>query len=352
MDRNTVRVLEFDGGGVRGYLSLKYFQAFLAMWGINPNEIWKYFDVIAGTSIGAIQALSYAFGKSPDEIEPFFLEKSKRIFTTRSVPIGCDTGNDSNTPNALQKGILILQNDPFYKSPCAVGEAGPQDTGSNFGSNILHQTLVDNFGDSLMSSLKTKVIIPAYEKDTDKYVVFSNYPNSTFFIGENEKIVNVARATSAAPVYLPKHGFNGHDYADGGMYWNNPTNAALSLAMKMKPRANRACVLSIGTGLGARGFQNDVKSNTDTSTISDIFSLFDIASVGGQESVDFDLKLRSSGTLERLYYHRWQPKLDSSFNTELDNSKPEFLEYMAKTAKDQFAANIAPITKFIAHLEA
>lgn len=212
MDRRTIRILSLDGGGVRGYLSLKFLQRFVQQWGIAGNELWKYFDVIAGTSIGGIQALGYAYGKSPDELEPFFLEKAKRIFTIRSVPIGCDADSDSNRPNMLQKIALIVLNDPFYLSAC------PPDAGnSNYGSNILQQVLVDNFGSDTMGTLKTKAVIPAYEKDTSKYVVFSNYSGPSF-IGQNEAIVNVARATSAAPVYLPKHSFNGHDYIDGGVY--------------------------------------------------------------------------------------------------------------------------------------
>jgi patatin-like phospholipase/acyl hydrolase len=63
MDINTIRALEFDGGGVRGYLSLKFFQRFVQQWGINPNELWKYWNVISGTSIGGIMALFIAFGK-------------------------------------------------------------------------------------------------------------------------------------------------------------------------------------------------------------------------------------------------------------------------------------------------
>lgn len=349
MDRNTVRVLCLDGGGVRGYLSLKYLQKFIQKWGINGNELWKYFDVIGGTSIGGIQALGYAYGKSPDDLETFFVDKSKRIFTIRTVTelLGCDANTDGNRPNVAQKVALILDSAAFYESHC------PADDGnSNYGTNILQQVLVENFGTDDMGKLKTHVIIPSYEKDSKKYVLFSNYNDERFFLGKGEQIVNVARATSAAPVYLPKHSFSGHDYIDGGIYLNNPTNLCLTLAMKMKPRANRACVLSIGTGLGEQGFQNNTSTDEDSSTVSDIFGLFGTASTGAQESVDFDLKLRSSGTLERLFYHRFQPKLDPNKNTELDNSDESFLRYMRTIAEDGFNDNLNSVEQFIAHLEA
>ena len=208
MDINTVRVLSLDGGGVRGYLSLKFLQRFIQQWGINPNELWKYFDVITGTSIGGIQALGYAYGKSPDELENFFLQEAKRIFTIRTVPVGCNTDSDSNRPNLAQKVALILTSDPFYKSACA-----PDAGNSNYGDNILQQTLVNIFSTDTLQSLKTKVLIPAYEKDTSKYTIFSNYVDS-MLVGSNDQIVDVARATSAAPVYLPKYSFNSHNYIE------------------------------------------------------------------------------------------------------------------------------------------
>lgn len=344
MNNNTIRVLSLDGGGVRGYLSLKFLQRFIQQWGINPNELWKYFDVIAGTSIGGIQALGYAYGKSPDELESFFLEKSKRIFTIRSVPIGCDANSDSNRPNLLQKIGLIVLNDPFYQSACA-----PDAGNSNYGSNILHQTLVDTFGTDTLQNLKTNILIPSYEKDTSKYVIFSNYVDS-MFMGSNEQIVNVARATSAAPVYLPKHSFNGHNYADGGVYQNNPAEIALSLAKTIKPQATRACVLSLGTGIGEMGFHGDVSNDSSASAIGDMFSLFDVASTGGQESIDFNLKLRSRRTLERLYYYRFQPMLDPNLNTELDNSDVSFLNYLGNTANQYYNDRQDDITNFIGHL--
>ena len=347
-DSNTLRILSLDGGGVRGYLSLKFLQRFIQQWGVDGSELWKYFDVIAGTSIGGIQALGYAHGLSPELLEPFFLEKSKRIFTIRTVPTGCDANTDSNRPNTLQKIALITLNDPFYKSACA-----PDAGNSNYGDNILEQTLVDNFGTNTLSNLKTTVLIPSYEKDTSRYLFFSNH-NDPMFKGSTESIVNVARATSAAPVYLPKYSFNNHEYIDGGIYQNNPADIALSLGKAMKPNANRFCVLSLGTGIGKMGFNTPTTEQlgSSDSAIADIFALFDIASTGGQESVDFNLRLKSRRTLEQLYYYIFQPMLDPYINTELDNSDVSFLNYMADTANLVFNTDNENITNFLGHLTA
>ena len=37
-DRNTLRILSLDGGGMRGYLSAIFFKLFVQQWGINANE--------------------------------------------------------------------------------------------------------------------------------------------------------------------------------------------------------------------------------------------------------------------------------------------------------------------------
>lgn len=359
MDSNTVRVLSLDGGGVRGYLSLKWLQRFIRQWGVAGSDLWKYFDVIAGTSIGGITALGYAYGKSPDELEPFFVDEAKRLFTIRTaaeLALGqCNANTDSNRPSLTQK-IIILLGDAVYDRDAFYYPACPLETGgtSNYGSNVLQSVLEGQFGSDTMQELKTKALIPGYELDTTKYVLFSNY-NDVLFQGQNESLVNVARATSAAPAYLPSWSFNNHTYLDGGVYQNNPAELALTLAKAAKPTANRSCVLSIGTGIGEMVFYKPSSELlTDSqNAISTIFSLFNVATTGGQESVDFNLKMRSSRTLEQLYYYRFQPTLDQeNQNTELDNSDVSFLQYMENLANTEFNADIDNITTFLGHLTA
>jgi len=51
-DPNTLRILSLDGGGMKGLYSATFMKNFVQLWGIDPYEIWKYFDVITGTSVG------------------------------------------------------------------------------------------------------------------------------------------------------------------------------------------------------------------------------------------------------------------------------------------------------------
>lgn len=208
---------------------------------------------MCGTSIGGILACGYAYGKTPDELEAFFLEKAKRIFTIRTAAELLSgshyAATDSNRPTALQKTTLIGLNDSFYASSYE---------DSNYGSNVLHQTLVDNFGASTLANLKTYVAIPAFEKDMSRYVVFSNFDDPQFFTGKTESIVDVCRATSAAPIYLPHYTFNGRNYIDGGIYANDPVLAAINIGMTVKPNAKRIVIVDASTGIGNMGFDGSV----------------------------------------------------------------------------------------------
>lgn len=355
MDCNTVRVLSLDGGGIRGYLSLKWLQRFISQWGVNGNELWKYFDVICGTSIGGIAALSYAYGKSPDELEPFFTERGEKLFTVRSadeVLLGsCTTTTENNRQNLVEKIADVIANEPFYEPHCPWYSIPPGD--SNYGVNVLHDILVENFANKTMQDLKTKVLIPSYEEDTETFKLFSNYQNSSFS-GQNEQIINIAHATSAAPIYFPSITFNNHDYIDGGIFQNNPSELGLSLGQSIKKGSNRFCVLSLGTGIGNMGFDAVARTTlTDTnSAITRLVKLADQAMTGGQESVHRNLQYRANNTLENLYYYRFQPMLDPNQNTDLDNADPEFLQYMLDTANQYYDDDIANITTFLGHLTA
>ncbi len=212
------------------------------------------------------------------------------------------------------------------------------------------------------------MIIPSYQSDNSKYILFSNlnYPD---FIGQNELISNVALATSAAPLYLPALNLNGHTDIDGGIYQNNPASFGRSLAQIVKPTATRTCILSLGTGIGEMGFDPGNPSMTDPrvnpeilklqvtmpqffDSISTLFSLLDIAVTGAQESVAKALYLESTYTLNPIYYYRFQPQLDPKLNTELDNTDPAILTYYQNTANQWYNNDIDNISTFLGHLTA
>lgn len=75
------RILALDGGGLRGTFTA----AVLAKWDDmlkagGGNGIISHFDLVAGTSTGAILAIGLALGLNPKEILAFYEEKGPQIF--------------------------------------------------------------------------------------------------------------------------------------------------------------------------------------------------------------------------------------------------------------------------------
>ena len=347
MDRNTIRIFSFCGGGSKGYGSNRFMQKFLHQWGIAQADFWKYADVMCGTSIGGILACGYAYGKTPDEMESFFLNDAKRVFTIRTtadVASGShNASEDSNRPNAVQKIGLIATNDPFYKSAYE---------DSNYGSNILQQTLVENFGTNTLANLKTYITIPSFEQDMSRYVVFSNFDDPAYFIGKTESIVNVCRATSAAPIYLPAHTFNGHDYIDGGVYANDPILAAVNVGMSVKPNANRIVIIDVGTGIGNMSFDGSDSQTGTAHAVEVLFSIMNIAMTGAEEWSRYYLDYLSSRLAKDVYYYKFQPKFPPDFPNELDNSTADWFTQLANLVDTHYANESENISSILAHLTA
>lgn len=352
MDTNTLRIFSFCGGGTKGYGSNRFMQKFLHQWGIPQTDFWKYVDVMCGTSIGSILASGYSFEKTPDDMESFFTTYAKRIFTIRTaadVASGShNASEDSNRPNVVQKLGLIATDDPFYKSSFE---------DSNYGSNILQQVLVDNFGSNTLANLKTPVVIPSFEEDMKRYVVFSNFNDPAYFIGRNETIVNVCRASSAAPVYLPAHEFNGHFYSDGGVYANDAILAAINLGLTVKPNATRIVIVDVGTGIGNMSFDGSGTETGISHAAVRLFGIMNVAMTGAEEWSRYILDYianRTSNLTNRAvidaYYYKFQPKFPEDFPNELDNSTPAWFSQLANLIDTHYVNESDKISSILARL--
>ena len=79
------KILSLDGGGIRGALTLGYLKKIedilKAKHPENKNfRMSDYFDLIGGTSTGAIIASLLALGKTVDEITELYMDLGNKIF--------------------------------------------------------------------------------------------------------------------------------------------------------------------------------------------------------------------------------------------------------------------------------
>lgn len=363
--RDTTRTLGVDGGGGKIVFSVRWLKLFVNLWGIPPAEIYKYFDVICGTSAGGIVALGLAYGLSIDEIEEFILENLKWVFTIRSavdVVLGSDDASfPSNRPYFVQKLHIWSQNDQSYR---AVSEA------SNYGHARLRQALTSIFGNSTLQNLQTAVIVPAYNLTKKKSVLFSNL-NYSQLIGQNESIVNVALATAAAPTYLPPVQFPAgvmpfiaptDQIIDGGLYRNNPSPIGLVYSKVIRKSPPRDWLCSVGTGMeNPEPFEENDPNEPPPdplpfqNVLESILTYFNAAI----ESSSDDLFLQVASTLlprsslkgnlfSGLFYHRAQPDLVTTLNTDLDNSDANFVTYLQTLAQELINNDSNALSTFIA----
>ena len=214
-----VRVLALSGGGYRGLFTAQVLACIEKETG---KPITEYFDLITGTSIGGVIAFGLAAGKRPEEFIDLFKDKGNAIFPGRK--------------NTLSRKIFKIRGffRPLYKS------------------NGLKKALEDLFKDTKLKELNHAFAMVPCTNILDGQPKFFKTPHSKDLKNDGElKVVDVALATSAAPVYFPSHKIEDTDgiYIDGGIVGNAPGVFGYVEAMSRLGAKNPedVSVLSIGT---------------------------------------------------------------------------------------------------------
>jgi patatin-like phospholipase/acyl hydrolase len=214
------RILTFDGGGIRGLVTL----ALLKRLEAEVPTLLGNADLLAGTSTGGIIALGLAAGKSVEDLTALYKNNGGQIF------------DDSFLRDIRDAGGLI---------------------GAKYDPESLEKLLRGVFAARTLKDLSKRVLIPSFsldDRDADPTKrtwspkFFHNFPGADS--DGDEPVVEVALDTSAAPTYFPSHG----TYIDGGVVANNPSLAALAQTQDTRntdpaPALNDIFVLSLGTGI-------------------------------------------------------------------------------------------------------
>ncbi len=239
------RVLALDGGGVRGAMSVAVLERIEALLrarhgGRSDFRLCDYFDLIGGTSTGAIIAGALAAKRlSAAEIKDFYFTMGPEVFKK----------------SMLRQGL----------------------TRAVFDSNRLKSRLQEVFGELTLgdASVATGLAVVTKRVDTDSVWVLHNHPEGRYFddpppgipkkdryIGNRHyPIVNIVRASTAAPhffkperIEVVKGEVEGL-FMDGGVTpHNNPAFQLLMLAglrnysFNWTLNADNLLMISIGTG--------------------------------------------------------------------------------------------------------
>ncbi len=206
-------VLTLDGGGVRGYLSAMILANLEALLNRADNKdiaIGQRFDLIAGTSTGGIIACALSVGVSAKEIVSFYETLVNDVFTP------------------VSEGVF----EPKYST------------------EVLRTKLEEILGDATLATVTTDLCITGVDVQNSA----ARFHKSGYFERNHtrldEKLVDIALATSAAPSYFSLvDTVHSHHLCDGGMVANNPSLVALIDAMKLTENdLKNIALISIGTG--------------------------------------------------------------------------------------------------------
>ena len=242
-DRTPKRILALDGGGLRGILSLGLLQkiedTLRERHGSGDDfRLSHYFDLIAGTSTGAIIAATLAMGWSVAAIRRKYMSLGETVFTRSLLRHGVLRAK-------YDEESLIAELKKVYGAKTLLG--GPE--------------------------LQTGLLVMTKRLDTGSPWPISNNPRGKYFVARPNGVVGaqdyplwqVVRASTAAPAYFDAESITiarasgSKPYAgvfvDGGVSpFNNPALMAVMYAtldgyrLNWSTGADRLLVVSIGTG--------------------------------------------------------------------------------------------------------
>ncbi len=238
------RILSLDGGGLRGILSIALLQKIENLLrnrhGGGPDfRLCHYFDLIAGTSTGAIIAAALAKGWSVEQIREQYEVLGENVFEK----------------SLLRKGFLRAKYDEIKLISELKNVYGEETT---LGS----------------PELETGLLVMTKRLDTGSPWPISNNPKGKYYSDGNDGSIGncdyplwqVVRASTAAPAYFdpesicivekpgykPQYGM----FVDGGVSpFNNPALQAVMYATMEGYRigwptgADQIFLVSIGTGI-------------------------------------------------------------------------------------------------------
>jgi len=252
-DSHEFRILSIDGGGVKGVFPA----AFLAELERSLSEpIHRYFDLIAGTSTGAIIALGLGLGLSAAQITNFYQKHGAQIFP----------GRVWSAPNRCFRWFF----------------------GSKYSAQPLSTALKEAFKESTIGDSKVRLLIPSFNVNNGEIHIYKTRHHERFRMDARVSMVDVALATTAAPTYFPAHrGAGGALYIDGGLWANNPVgNAVVEAISWLGKKSENISVLSLGCTQFPSSF---VRSKGATSWARDAIEVALRGQSGGSLGIAYSL---------------------------------------------------------------
>ena len=294
------RILAIDGGGIRGLYAATFLSEIEKMLEI---QISDYFELICGTSTGAIISAALACGIPAETIKDLYIKEGAAIFRKRNVV-------------------------PFIKS--------------HYGSEKLYSCLKKQFKNISMGEVKTNLLITSFNITTGLPVIFKSVEHKDYYMDRKRSVVDCIMCSTAAPTYFDPYFMDGCYYVDGGVGANNPALVGYTEALgsRLGWKKEEVYVLSIGTLNEA--MQSKAKKHVGYKDVQQIISWF--MNAESQYSSNITRLL-----LDNDHYLRINRTITDNF-LKMDNPSSENLEYMRGVGVEDAKKYISVINDvFIRH---
>lgn len=217
---HSAAILALTGGGMMARFSthiLEHLQQLRnnATGRNNTNSpLRECFDIMAGTSAGALCVAGLVVGRSPEELSRLFDERGPLIFPSRKFGELRHLLTAKYNPRALHDAVAFALNG----------------------------------NDPLLGDIEPIVAFPAFDETEGIPVVLTNAEPGHAQVRLSDAVL----ASAAAPTYFPAHriaALRNHRFIDGGVYSNAPDLAAITIALSSWPdlTTENIHLISVGT---------------------------------------------------------------------------------------------------------
>jgi predicted acylesterase/phospholipase RssA len=231
-----LRILTLDGGGSRGVAAVELLRALNE--GLKPLALSDVFDVVAGTSTGAIVSCAHFLcGYTLDDVSRFYIDMAGQVFkdpvsTTSLLTTAPDFARYHQTERTYMQLLEHSETQcPTMKQMRDQSEGRPSDGLTLMDAGLINHAPAIMVLSTLVSATPPRTFLfRSYVPPSDS----AGCSGSAYIGTHDARISEACRASTAAPSYFTryKHSSAG-THVDGGVLANNPVAIALNETLSL-----------------------------------------------------------------------------------------------------------------------
>lgn len=322
--QDSFHILALSGGGYKGLFTAQIVHLIEEKTG---QPFGSHFDLICGTSIGGILALALATREIAASVLVEMLQQHGAEVFTPMRP------HRLNFPARwLMKRTGLRWNRGL--------------TAPKHDNAALKERLGAIFEDRRIGDLKSRVLITAANWSKGGPQFFKTPHSDGLFNDARQRLVDVAMATSAAPVYLPNYEFDQHTFVDGGLVGNAPAIFGVHEAEHFIPEAIRSQLQVLAIGTLSKKVTADPSKSLDKGLLAWGSGLFDFM-MACQEQVTHHMLCHKLGDGYQKIDEN--PSEEQSRHLQLDNAEEPATKALLALARTVFQSEFHRIEPYTEH---